>query len=69
MTDDITATFTIEEFGLLREGLDRLHFFGGKLVRAEAWELIKKIDTLQPRSEFVSRHWPREVPAAPMVSS
>ena len=46
MTKEISATFTIDELGLLKESLDRLHFFGGELVRAQAWELIKKIDTL-----------------------
>jgi hypothetical protein len=54
MTDDVTATFTIEECGLLKEGLERLHFFGGKLVRAQAWELIKKLDALSPPLKFSS---------------
>jgi hypothetical protein len=48
MADKITATFTIEEFRLLKEGLERLHFFGGKLIRDQAWELIKKVDALLP---------------------
>lgn len=48
MTDDITATFTVEEFGLLKEALERLHFFGGEHVRERIGELILKVNTLLP---------------------
>jgi hypothetical protein len=49
MTDDIAATFTTEELGLLKEALDRLHFFSGELVREQAWELMLKVNTLLPK--------------------
>ncbi len=41
MTDDITATFTVEEFVLVKNGLERLHFFGGKEVRERIWPFVK----------------------------
>ena len=54
MSDDITATFTIEEFRLLKDALERLHFFGGEEVRARAWGLILKVNTLLPSLGFSS---------------
>ena len=54
MASGITATFTTEELVLLKHSLDRLHFLGGDLVRAQAWELIKKIDALLPPPKFSS---------------
>jgi len=49
MTDDITATFTIKEFTLVKEGLESLHFYGGEQVREQAWELMLKVSTLLPK--------------------
>jgi hypothetical protein len=46
MTDDITATFTTEEFRLLKEGLESLRFYGGEQVREQAWEIILEISAL-----------------------
>ena len=40
--------------GCSRKILSDSIFFGGKLVRAQAWELIKKIDALLPPLEFSS---------------
>ena len=52
MSDDITATFTNEEFLLLKDSLERLHFFGGEQVREKAWALILKLNTLLPSPSF-----------------
>ena len=52
MTDDITATFTIQEFLLLKEALERLHFFGGKQVREQAEELMQKVNGHLPSPGF-----------------
>ena len=54
MTDDITATFTIEEFGLLKDALERLHFFVFEEVRGRAWGLILKVNALLPSPRFSS---------------
>ena len=49
MSDDITATFTVEEFGLLKEGLESLRFYGGEQVRERSWGLILKVSALLPK--------------------
>ena len=54
MNDDITATFTIEEFELVKKALERLHFFGGEQVREQAWGLILKLNALLPSLRFSS---------------
>jgi len=54
MKTDITATFTAEEFVLLKDGIERLHFFGGEEVREQAWELILKLNALLPSPGFSS---------------
>ena len=54
MNDDITATFTIEEFELVKKALERLHFFGGEQVREQAWGLILKVNAMLPLPRFSS---------------
>ena len=48
MADDITATFTIREFTLLRDALERLHFFSGEQIREQAKPLLVKVNALLP---------------------
>jgi len=52
MNAGITATFTVEEFVLVQEALERLHFFGGKQVRSQASGLILKLNALLASPEF-----------------
>jgi len=48
MTDDITATFTVEELVLFKGGLEKLRFQGDEQDRERVWVLIKKVDGLLP---------------------
>ena len=52
MTDDITATFTVEELVLFKGGLEKLRFQGGEQDRERVWVLIKKVDALLPPEGF-----------------
>ena len=48
MTDDITATFTIREFMLLRDALERHKFFSGEQISEQAKPLLRKVNALLP---------------------
>ena len=52
MKDNITATFTTEEFVLLQQALERFHFLGGEQVREQASKLILKLNALLPSPGF-----------------
>ena len=52
MNSEITVTFTTDEFALLKDALERLHFLGGEQVRKPAWELIRKLNALLPSPGF-----------------